>query len=438
MLGFFLRVVPLWLWGFRGCSRDECSYKVLARRIMDGEGLTPHEHWLWAPGYPYLLAAFGHFDSVYRVKRLQVALGLATAVLVYLLAKRVLGRSAGRWAVFLMALHPTLAFYTGTLWSETVYAFLLTGAAVAMLWAREGQGSRALVPGALLGLCVLFRGVATYMAPIFAIALLWPGPGSWREALRARWRHVAILLATVALVVAPYSRSASEQYGGFIVSDASLGQVMYVGNNDFPLTTYEYGNGVLSNRTWTFYYAKGRPHCDHDLSAAEWNRCEVRNGVAWIRDNPGRFLARIPQRLAQLLNPNTFLTRHMRTGKWLGMPWWLKEGLSVLVVLFSLLVVLGGTVGAWARARGAYGALAVGIVVYHLVVVSSLFGLSRFRAPLEPLWIVFLAGLLADPRGTWEALREAPARAVGATLALAALVPLMLWYLSAGFPMLYG
>jgi len=434
LAGFVLRALPLVLWGTSGCIRDECSYRTLARQIVRGHGLKPVEGWLWAPGYPYLLAFFEWIDQAKRLKRLQVGLGVAMVLLVYLVTDRVAGRRAARIAAFLVALHPTLAFFAGTLWTETIYGFLLLAAALAMLWARGGSWVRAVLLGALLGACVLFRGVATYMTPIFLLAVLWPVSEAWAAAWRARWRHLAAVAAVLVLVVAPWSIHASRTYGGFVISDASLGQVMYVSNNDFPVMTYDYGDGILSKRMADTWYDKGRPHCDQSLPAAAWNRCEVAHGLAWIRAHPGDFLRRIPVRLAQFFDPNTFLTRRVRLGKWYALPWWIEELIVLWAAAVSIVVVLGGAIGTWARARGPYGVLVVGITLYYLAVVSALFGLSRFRAPLEPLWIVFLASVLADPRGTWALLRASRTRAVGAVASVLVLLPLLAWYLPSGFP----
>ena len=97
--------------------------------------------------------------------------------------------------------------------------------------------------GILLGGCVLFRGVATYMLPIFMGALLW---GRLRQ--RAAWKQAAILCVATMLTVAPYSFYASSKFGTFMVSDRTLGQMMWLGNNDFKPVTFDWGNGQLSGR----------------------------------------------------------------------------------------------------------------------------------------------------------------------------------------------
>jgi hypothetical protein len=445
VVGLVLRILPLALWP-SGCTRDGCTYTVLAQAIVDGKGfIAAPNGWVWAPGYPVLLALCQKvFLYAEAVKGVQVALFPLSAWAMFRVAARVEGGGAAapsgtplvaaRWAAWLLALHPTLIYFTGEMWSESVYTTVLIGAVLSLLWARDGRWTRALVPGALVGLCVMFRGVATYMAPIFAVVVVWPAVGeSVVASVRARWGHALAVLLAVGLVVAPYAGWASARFGGFLISDATLGQMMWLGNNDFDPITFDYGNGLNVERAYAAHTAEGRGHCDDALPAALWNACEVDAGKAWIRAHPEEFARRIPLRLAQLLNPHTFLTRHVRWGKWSGLPYLLNEALVVWIAAWSALMVVGGTIAVCLRGRGPYGVLSVGIVTYHVLAVACLAGLTRYRVPLEPLWIVWIASVAASPRDALAALRV-PWRVIPALVLAAALVPLMLWFLPTGFP----
>ncbi len=73
------------------------------------------------------------------------------------------------------------------------------------------------------------------------------------------------------------------------------------------------------------------------------------------------------------------------------------------------------------------------IVLYHVVAIAVLAGVSRYRVPLEPLWLVFLGGLWADPRGTVEQISSSNLR-YGLWLAtVGTLLLLMLRFLPAGW-----
>ncbi len=438
VVGAVLRILPLLLWPGSTPIRDEAIYVQLAHGILAGEGLITPKQWLWAPGYPYLLAAFmGAFDAepLRTLPWFQAGVATVGTWLMYALGCRAAGQRAGLIAAWLYALHPTLVFFSTRLWSEAIYSPLLLGALLALLWTREGGSRRGLVPGALVGLCVLLRGVATYMAPIFVVGLVWPRSGEGPlDGMRRRWAHAGLFLAGLLLVVAPYSQHASARHGGFILSDATLGQMMYLGNNDFPPVSFDLGNGLTRNHVKDDWFDTGRDHCDPALSPAAWDACEVALGKAWIRDNPGEFLRRVPLRVSQLVHPHSFLSRHLRWGYWRRLPWAVKEGICLLVPLWSFLVLVGGTLAVSARARGALGLTSVGIVAYHVAAIALLAGLSRYRLPLEPLWMVWLAVALAEPRLSLQALRSTPWRWLGAAVTTPILVVLMWRFLPAGFP----
>lgn len=445
LLGLLLRTLPMAIWAWQWpCVRDECTYFKLAASMVAGEGMTAASGgWLWAPGYPALMALhtllFGHATTV---RGTQVVIALIATVLLYRLAgalaerftsDTIIIRRASRLAAWLYAASLPQAFFAMGAWSEVVYTGVLLAALTAVLATRRSAGRRALglalLTGACVGACVLFRGVATYMLPIFLVAVLWGRlrhPAAWGQML-------AVLLGAV-LTVAPYSAYASRTFQTPIISDRTLGQMMWLGNNDFAPITFDYGNGPLSGREYERVIATGRPFCAPRKDTIRRDTCEVEAGIAWIRAHPDVFLIRVPIRAAQLLNPHSLLTRHLRWGQWPGLPLWVDELIILTGALGSMLILWLGPIGLLARTRSAFGLLSGGILLYHLAAISLLAGLSRYRIPLEPFLMIGTALLLADPRGAWAALRASPWRLAASAVALAALVPLVLWYLPAGWP----
>jgi hypothetical protein len=439
LLGIVLRVVPVYRWGFGALVRDEAQYANLGRNIVAGNGLISPQDWLWAPAYPYLIALFQTLMEGTAVTRtlpyFQCLVGGLTCIVVYAITLRVFeNRKAAVLAALMYAVHPTLIYFSGRLWCEAIYGPVLLSMVLSTLWARDGRAARAWVPGLLLGLCVLLRGVATYIPPLVVLALLWPDPDKgYRDALRRRYRHALMMGVALLVAVAPYSMHASAKHGGLIVSDATVGNLMYLGNNDFTPITFDYGNGVFKQIARGASTRHGRKHCKAS-TPAEWNQCEVDKGVEWILDNPGTFLSRMPMRTAQLVNPHSFLTRALRWGKYDGVPWWLKELLILAIAGTTFAILLGGTVGVCARGRGPYAWLAVGIVAYTVAASAALYGLTRFRIPIEPLWMIYLAGLLAEPKVAWEALRSNRVR-IGLVVIWTPLLLLhMLWFFPTAWP----
>jgi len=433
-VGVLVRCAPLWIWDWSApvFVRDEWIYKGVAEAILAGEGLQPApKGWLPAPGYPYLLAGcHALFGSFQAVKWVQVLMAAVSTVLVYDIARRVYDQRSARIAGWLYALHPSLVFFVGTLWTEISYSTLLLAVSHGVLWCRDRSGWTAVWPGVLLGVTVVFRGVATYMAPIFVLAVLW---GGWR----ARRSHGLAFVCGAMLTVLPYSVHASVRWGGPMVSDATLGHVMQLGNDDFDPVTFDYAVGQLTGEVFRKTLSRGRRDCPSVGGPLAHDRCEIQRSVAWIKAHPTTFLARIPQRLAQLFNPHSFLTRHVRWGYWPGLVEPVKTLLVTASMLFTVFVMAGGVFSAWGRARGPYGIITVGVTVYTTAVIAVLYGLTRFRLPLEPLWMVVLAAALADPKSTWATLREARWRWIGALSSSGVVLWLMSWYWRTGYPGLW-
>lgn len=459
--GFLLRLVPMAVWADKTCIRDECTYQLIADALVRGEGITGTMGWLWAPAFPTVLAMFQLLTGYPGAAQLlhlpaaAIMTVLLCALTRELVEPEVPGR-ATRGIAWWYALHPTFIFYASSLWSETLYAALLLGAMVALGYTRGAIRAPILDPepgdrplpdgwagagvGVLVGMCVLFRGVATYMLPIFVIGLLW---GRWRD--RGAWRAAGGCVLAAVLTVAPYSVHASLRYDAFIVSDRTLGQMMWMGNNEFPPMTFDYGNGLLKKPVYERVSVAGRLKCPME-NPAHRDACEIEEGRRWIEAHPGEFLRRVPLRVAQMLNPHSFLTRHLRWGRWKGLPDAFDELLILGTVACSAVTMIGGTVGLYARlagprdpdperARGSwYPAVAGLIVLYHVAAIAVTAGLSRYRVPLEPLWMVMAAGALLRPAESLAQIRADRWRVVGGGITLALLAWLMLWFLPAGWP----
>ncbi len=281
VVGALVRLLPLAIWPMLECVRDECIYRSIAYKIIAGKGLTTAtKGWLPAPGTPYILALskiiFGSFQGV---KGLHVILSQASLVLMYMLGMKVRGggRRVARVCAWLFALNPTIAWFTNTLWIETIYIFFLLAASVAVLSARHETWGKALPAGMLLGGAILFRGMATYLPPLFLLALMFPE--QWTrtgitEGIRKGWRHSVAFVVGMVIVVSPYSLYGSATRGGFMVSDATSGHVLYLGNNDYPPLTFDYGNGMLTQPIFQRHLRIGRKPCPRNQSPVQSMTCE--------------------------------------------------------------------------------------------------------------------------------------------------------------------
>lgn len=447
VVGIVLRIAPRALWPMDICVRDECTYMKLASRMASGEGMTASAGWLWAPGWPFLMGAFKALTGYSGlVVILSIIVAAANSVLLYQLvralfhdldARRV--RTAGLIAAWTYAVSPHQVFFAQRTWSEVVYTgVLLTGLLLfirARERVREGNARRALGAAALLGACVgvmvLFRGVAQYMLPVFVVGLCW---GRMKRSV-VYGQAVAMVLAA-AVVVAPYSVHATHKFESFVLSDRTLGQMMWLGNNDFEPIGFDYGNGQISQRAFNRTKNKGRPKCAKRSKAMDLDECQVAAGKQFILDDPMLFISRMPMRVAQMLTPHSLLTRHIRWHRYPGLGIVGREIIVLLQAATSLVVMLVGAFGLTTRARGGRGVVIAGILVYHVAAIAALAGISRYRVPLEPMLMVYAAAVFADWPGTRKALMSGPYRWRFAltVVTLGVLLPLVLWNLPAGWP----
>jgi len=209
---------------------DAHAYYALSKSLYtEGSfgGPTFHDPSDWSPGAPFLYAASFYATGGARegtARIVEMLLGLATIVVVYLLGRRINCRPAGLLAAFAVAVYPPFIHSVGALYSEPPAMFTLPAAVLAFLWATDvgppvtrggwrgfggpprgggeaapaaGGGTksttgpaappalrRLLAPGLLFGLTAMFRPEYLLVGAAFAVLALirvarqrgwWPG-----------------------------------------------------------------------------------------------------------------------------------------------------------------------------------------------------------------------------------------------------------------------
>jgi 4-amino-4-deoxy-L-arabinose transferase-like glycosyltransferase len=237
LLGLGLRVEEAW--DGRAPVFDAAAYAEIARNLSVGDGFTlgasatqPASN--YSPGIPLLVA--GAYELTggdhERTARLLLALiGALTVLFTYLIGRRLSGFAAGLVGAVAIAIYPALLEYQGMLMGEPLAATLLSGAVLAMLWAagpRQNDHARArwLLPGALLGALALVRpeylGVAVLVS---LVVLVKDGKNGWRGGLV----NSALLLAGLAIVIAPWTVRNAVALDRFAPISTGGGQVLFAG-----------------------------------------------------------------------------------------------------------------------------------------------------------------------------------------------------------------
>jgi len=213
----------------------------------------------WSPGAPLLYAASFYATGGARegtARIVELLLGLAAIVMVYLLGRRLNCRAAGLMAAFGVAIYPPFIHSTGALFSEPPAIFTLPAAVLTFLWASDpraggaaggvphsgGRGSvrahggagrdrtralRWLVPGLLFGLTALIRPEYLLVGIAFAaLAAIRIGrEQGWQPSLAT----AALFVTALALPIVPWAIHNQVTLDRTVPISTGGGKALYVG-----------------------------------------------------------------------------------------------------------------------------------------------------------------------------------------------------------------
>jgi len=376
---------------------DPFSYLSHASDIADGKGYripfsdTPTAY--YPVGYPAILGAGYWFSrgisssstTLGTAVWLNVAAGVATVALVYVLGSRLTGRRAGLFAAGLVAVWPNLIFYTATAYLESVFTFLVAAALTVILGrplTRTGVPTPRLVAFALLvAAATMVRPIALVLVPVMFVGWLWAEIG-WRRAAT----QGALVLAVVVVVVLPWSIRSTATMNGLVLISTNNGDNLCIGHQ--PESTGRYHD--LFEFCWP-------PYENEPVDEREVRRDRGNAGRAL------RYAVNNPDREARLLVSKTrHLLRHDHEGllavEEYGAQTFIPKGTQRLLRLVAdvFWVALGALVLAALPAAIREGDVRRRILIASgiglLAVPLVFFGGVRFHVPVAPV-LAMMAGL---------------------------------------------
>ncbi|NNE08798.1 MAG: tetratricopeptide repeat protein [Gemmatimonadetes bacterium] len=210
---------------------DTQSYDRWAGEIAAGK-LLGERAFHMAPVYPYFLgglyAMTGRDLVIVRV--VQHGLGAISAVLVFLIAHRLLGRRVA-WIAFVLGLgYAPFLYFEGQLLASFLGIFLGLMGLYAFIAAIQRGGSGLWIAGLLLGFASVARPNLLFFLPFAALWLLF--------AERAGVRKLAIFCIAAAIGLSPaaiYNKVVADDW---VLISTHGGISFYLGNNDFTQGTY--------------------------------------------------------------------------------------------------------------------------------------------------------------------------------------------------------
>ncbi len=185
----------------------------------------------WSPGAPLLYAASFYATGGARegtARIVELLLGLATILVVYLLGRRIACRPAGLLAAFGVAIYPPFIHSVGALYSEPPAMFTLPAAVLAFLWAGEQRRLRAwLLPGFLFGLTALARPEYLLVGAAFAVLALIriARARGWQPGLAA----AALLVVALLVPIVPWTIRNQNVLHRTVPISTGGGKALYVG-----------------------------------------------------------------------------------------------------------------------------------------------------------------------------------------------------------------
>lgn len=344
--------------------QDTPDYDEIALNLLRGEGFVARQNWFgyemrsWrSPFYPfflasvYQLAGYSHF----AVKVAQALVGAGSVVLVYELAGKLrpqIAPTAGLCAAF----YGPLVASANEVMSEVWFTFWILLAAWRLVGAMEGgRGTRVncLAGGAAIGMAALTRPVGLIFFPAFVMTAV------LRFRHRALCRSFWVALALV-IVVIPWTWRNYQVHGEWVPISTHGGFIVAGSNASDP--------GWRQDRGWGIE----RTFFEEIPGEVERDRYWYRQGVDFATSNPGAYLRLAGERFLRFWY---FLTPDYN--------FWF---MSVLPFF------LAGVYRDWSK--GGFLLLSSFSALSIFVFTFVLYGSTRFRLPLEPLFIIFAAAFL--------------------------------------------
>jgi 4-amino-4-deoxy-L-arabinose transferase-like glycosyltransferase len=340
------------------------------------------------PGYPALIrmvyAVAGQRPWV--IVLVQIAIGVATVGLVYVLAGRLLGPATAPWAALALAVDPISILLVNSVQPEVFFTLLLVGGSY--LWVRgfqAGSWGWGAAAGIVFGIAALVRPIGLYLpAILIPLGLILHG-GAWKRRLAFAF---ALLLAFSAPVGSWIAHNA-EATGVPTLSTVESINLLYY--RAAGALAEDEGISLMEARTRLQQALDQRvgPH----LNEAE--RSQVASSIAvetllrhpvgavksWIRG--AVFLLGGPGR-DELLRLVGISSRTRAT----------SIALVALEFLVYGMILAGATWGVVALVRERKWRQltpVLGVIVYFVIISSGPEAYSRFRTPMMP-FLALLAG----------------------------------------------
>jgi 4-amino-4-deoxy-L-arabinose transferase-like glycosyltransferase len=402
--GLVIRLI-LW-WGAKDQAlpiSDERDYSTLAVNLVrHGEfGFSEGELTsLRPPLYPAMVAGiywlFGE-ENYQAVRLMQVALSLATTLLVYFLGCRIYSSRVGFLAAGLYTFYPSLLGYTNLVLTETLFTFLLIAFCTLLLSGVEKKSFTLLgLAGLTLGLATLTRSILWLFPPILGVFLLF----AWPDRFLNRLAAAGIVTLAFCATIAPWTIRNTVLQKTFITIDVMGGRNFMLGNYQYtPLYRSWDAIALTGEKSWIWEVLQNNSSGEN-LTQGQIDKIAMRQGIKFAMENPGLTCQRTLIKFFDFWG----LERELIAGA--------AQGIFGSITKPFLVVLACTIAGSYALAifAGIFGVILTPPadkrwLIFFLLIIGFIcgihavvFGHSRYHLPLMPIVLIFAANALVNAR----------------------------------------
>lgn len=382
---------------------DELWHFNWAKDIIGGN-FWGSEAYFRGPLYPYFLAILLKItgSSILWSRILQMIIPSLSAVLIYLLGTKSFSHKVGIMAALAFAAYGTMIFYDAMFMIESLFIFLNLLAVYFLLrYEKAVRPLRWFISGAILGLSAIARPNILLIAPLFFLWIY------FRPQFAGKKKRSFLIAATYLIgILIPILTVTLRNYvitGEPILISSQGGVNLYIGNNPDSegLTMLMPEVKLDESLPWNEFTTATRKAAEKEtgknLTAGEESSFWTRKALAFIWDNPGKFVSLTFRKLIYFFvgfensdNQDIYFSRNYSS--LLSILLWHKLIYFPFGLLFPLAAI--GVIEGWKRRKEL--ALYYIFIIGYIPTVILFLVTARHRLPVIPFLLIFAAlGLLA-------------------------------------------
>jgi len=349
---------------------DELEYDRLAVSLLDGNGYVSKAGNATAgrpPGYPLLVSTvylvFGHETAV--VKLLQAAIDSLTCLLIYFLGRSIFSKKVGLLSAIISILHVSFIAQSSKLLTEGVSTFLLLCAV--LLFRKASLSRKALLyclSGFFLGITCMVRSNFLILSAIFLLFMLYEF--SRFPFLRDKLiKGMGCYTIAFLFVIFPWSIRNFKQFHAFVPISTFQGYALYASYK--PVDGKMYGFVPYDNVM---------KEANSIASETQQSKFLSKKAFLLLKADPLLFFRLIPLKICYFFSPLDWELVYSKVIYNYSYVFYFPFFLTGLFTFRHRLLELN-----------ALYLPVIGVLMFTIV----LFGIPRFRIPIEPYMIILSA-----------------------------------------------